>query len=280
MNRSRFLLIGVGIPAALFCLIVLTILFIPNRELKGVVSRALETQGYTMRAAGFGLAFPIGLRAKELEIDSDRGALLKFGRATAKLRILPLFTGKVVIAFRGTIGKGEVNGEFASLKKGVSSLEIADVRLDEIPFFQSVTGAQVKGELNVKGSFRGKQNDATGELRLAVKDAQLQGVKIGGMPLPDASYKTVQGMLRIGGGKATLDSLNLEGDGLYVRLKGDMPLTTPMGAAPLNLTLELMPKAEFLEKQKFVFLLLLKYQSSPGHYQIPVRGTLGKPALL
>jgi hypothetical protein len=57
-------------------------------------------------------------------------------------------------------------------------------------------------------------------------------------------------------------------------LSGEVPLSA---SAPLELILELMPKAEFLERQKFVFLLLLNYLDSPGHYRIPVRGTLAKP---
>ena len=85
--------------------------------------------------------------------------------------------------------------------------------------------------------------------------------------------------VRAGGGKLNLESFTLEGDGLYVRLKGDLPLAATIAAAPLNLTLELMPTAEFLDRQKYVFLLLVKYQKSPGHYEVPIRGTLGKPAI-
>jgi type II secretion system protein N len=58
-----------------------------------------------------------------------------------------------------------------------------------------------------------------------------------------------------------------------------MPVTTPLGDAPLNLTLELMPKPAFLERQKFVFLLLAKYLISPGNYRIPINGTLARPAI-
>jgi len=279
MNRSRLILIGAGIPAALLCFVILTIIFVPGKELQGVFVRALANQGYTMRATSFGLAFPVGIRAGNLELGSEKGPLLKLDKATVKVRILPLFLGKVVMDYRGTIGKGEIGGEIRPLDGSGFKVEIARVSLEDIPFFSTVTGAQVKGDLSVSGSVKGKPNAETGELKLAVKEAQLYGVKIGEMPLPDATYKTVQGMLRLGGGKATLESLTLEGEGLYVRLKGDMPLTAPVRSAPLNLTLELMPKAEFLDKQKFVFLLLLKYQTSPGHYQIPVRGTLGKPAI-
>ena len=76
-----------------------------------------------------------------------------------------------------------------------------------------------------------------------------------------------------------LESFTFQGEGLYARLKGYFPQATPLGDAPLNLSLELMPKPEFLEKQKFVFLLLNKYLTTPGHYDIPVRGTLAKPLL-
>lgn len=277
---KRSLLYGACIPAAIVCFIALTILFVPGRELKGVVTRYLAAQGYTFQAKSFGLAFPLGIGGKGFEIGTEKGPVIKLDKAAVKLRILPLFLGRLVIGCQGTIGKGQITGEYNPTKKGGGKLEITGVRLEDIPFFQTVAGAQVKGELRAKGNIKGKQAAATGELQLSVRDAQLQGVKLGEMPLPDASYKTVQGMLRFGGGKANLESLTFDGDGLYTRLKGDIPLINPISAAPLNLTLELMPRAEFLEKQKFIFLLLLKYQTSPGHYQLPVRGTLGKPSAL
>jgi type II secretion system protein N len=62
-------------------------------------------------------------------------------------------------------------------------------------------------------------------------------------------------------------------------LKGTIPPGPSLAAAPLNLTLELMPTAEYLERQKLVFLLLARYLDTPGHYQIPVKGVLGKPAM-
>ena len=55
-----------------------------------------------------------------------------------------------------------------------------------------------------------------------------------------------------------------------MRLSGDLPaLNAPH--APLNLVLEIMPKPEFLDSQKLVFLLLAKYSivagSVPGAHQ-------------
>jgi hypothetical protein len=41
-----------------------------------------------------------------------------------------------------------------------------------------------------------------------------------------------------------------------------------------------MPKPDFLEKQKLVFMLLAKFMTAPGVYSVPIRGTFLKPAIL
>lgn len=278
--KSRLLLTSLAVPGALFLLVMLTLLFIPEKEIEGLFSRALGNQGYTFKSNNLRLTVPFGIKATRVAIGSNKGTLVTLDTLSVKLRILPLFAGKVVVGYQGTIGPGVVRGEYGLSGKGQLKLDITGVRLEDIPFFAAVTGATVKGDLRAKGTITGKQAAATGDLQLTIKEAHLQGVKIGAMPLPDASYKTVQGMLQIGGGKATLHSLTFDGDGIYTRLKGDLPLIAPLSAAPLNFNLELMPRADFLDKQKFVFLLLIKYQLSPGHYQLPVRGTLGKPAVM
>jgi type II secretion system protein N len=276
--RPRLVTVA-AIPAALLLLVLFTLLFIPDRELKGVAVRALAREGYTLRAARFGKAFPLGVTCRDLHIENDRGEVFRADEAAVRLRLLPLLAGRVVLGYEVRIGAGRVEGEIAPLGRGRLTLDARGVRLDDIPFFTTVAGARVKGALRARADFRGQGPAATGELKLEVTGAEVGGVKISELPLPDAAYRRVQGMLRAGGGKLNLESFTLEGDGMYVRLKGDLPLGPALAASPLNLTIEIMPTAEFLERQKFVFLLLVKYQTSPGHYEIPVRGTLGKPAI-
>lgn len=277
--RRRWPAILLGIPAALLILVIFVIIFIPAMELKGVIDRGLAEEGYTLRAAEFGKALPLGLKAKGAELSDGRGVLLRADKAVIRLRLLPLLAGKISMGYRAEIGGGAVRGDFSPSAGGEAHVEIDHLRLEDIPFFPAVTGAAVKGDLQAEGSFHGSGEKAAGSARLEVKGVDLSGVKIGGMPLPDASYDLVRGALKVNGGKAFLESVTLEGKGLYVRLSGDFPVITPLGTAPLNLNLELMPKPDFLEKQKFIFLLLAKYQTSPGAYRIPVRGTLAKPAI-
>ena len=278
MSARRWLYLAVGTAGIIVLFIFLTIFLVPDDELRGLASRVLERQGYSLRAARFGKVFPLGVKAADLEISSENGPLLKAQKASVRLRLLPLVTGKVSFDYRVDIGAGHLSGVF-SPRDGEIRIEASSVRLEDLPFFQTVTGARVRGEMRLSGNFKGKGKEPGGELRLEVKGANVSGVKISEMPLPDADYTVVQGMLRRKGGTIMLESFTLQGEGMYVRLKGDFPLTTPPGMAPLNLTLELMPKAEFLDKQKFVFLLLTKYVVSPGNYQIPIRGTLAKPLI-
>jgi type II secretion system protein N len=267
---------GIG---GLLLFVVFVIIFTPATAVQGVVERALSSAGYTFRASQFGKALPLGIKAGNVEIADERGVLFKADDAAVRLRLLPLLTGRISFGFRAGIRGGEATGDFSPSRGGEMDFQISKVRLEDIPFFTNVTDVRAIGELQAEGEFRGNGGSANGKARLEIKSLQLNGVKIGGIPLPDASYDTVRGALKVTGGKAVLESATLQGDGIYVRLSGDFPVTNPLGAAPLNLTLELMPKPDFMEKQKLVFLLLARYLASPGNYRIPIHGTLGRPAI-
>ncbi len=277
MKMRRPLIITAGIFLAIGFFALLTVLLVPDRQIRDVLVEGAARQGLILNGEHFGKAFPIGISVDKLEIADSRGALFNADQLTARLKLLPLLLGRVEIAWLATIGDGVIEGDFSPLAGGKQQLTIAGVKLETLPLFQTIMGSEVRGELRATGFYHGRQNDAKGELQLEVKNLDLRGVKVGGLPLPDATYETVQGMFRIAAGKAVIQSLTLQGDGIYARLSGDIPVGTTN--PPLNLTLELMPKPEFLERQKFVFMLLAKHLTTPGHYQIPIRGTLAKPEI-
>ena len=277
--KRRVLYLACGIPVALVFFLFLTLLFTPNHAIEGLLVRAAERAGYTLDCTGFGKRFPIGLRADSVELSSAQGPLLKLSQVRAGLKLLPLLTGKLRLAYDAKIGAGELEGDFDLGKAQGWRLQCRGVRLEEIPFFTTVAGARVRGEMRLDGKMVTRQGVGEGDLQLEVQGAELAGVKVGEMPLPDASYQEVRGALSIQKGRAILKSFTLNGDGIYVRLKGDSALSKPIGNSALNLTMEMMPKPAFLERQKFVFLLLTKYQSSPGVFLIPIHGTLAHPAI-
>jgi type II secretion system protein N len=279
MRAKRWLYNSACGAGALLLFCISTYLFISDKILEEILSKGLARHGYTCKTTSFGKAFPLGITARNLNIGDERGPLIKINRFDIRVKLLPLLKGSLVLACRATIGEGNISGKIMPLGNQKGELNAGNLRLDELPFITTVTGAQAKGMLNLQGGWQRQKQAVNGQIKLEIKEADLRGIKIGATPLPDAAYKTVQGSLALGGGKAVLTSLTLDGSGLYVRLRGDMPIVSPLENAPLNLTLELMPQPDFLEKQKFVFLLLLKYQTTPGRYEIPIRGVLAKPAI-
>ncbi|SNB47411.1 type II secretion system protein GspN [Geobacter sp. DSM 9736] len=276
--RQRLLIVA-AVAAALLLLLMLTVAFIPNEALRGVLSRGLESRGFLLQSGKVTKAFPLGIRVRNLTIGNDQGALIKADDAAVRLHVLPLLIGRVRVGLDARIGGGGVIGSYTATGGGSIVLTARAVRLEDIPFFSTKASAQVKGDLRGHAEIRKLRSTPGGDIQVEAKAVELAGVKIGVMPLPDAAYSLAQIKLRVTGGRILLQSATMQGEGLYVRLKGDVPLVASLPSAPLNLILELMPKPEFMERQKFVFLLLAKYLDTPGHYQIPIRGTLSHPSV-
>lgn len=258
----------------------LTALFVPANTLLSAANRGISPYGLNLTAARFSKALPLGIKGVGITLSSAAGDLLTLRKGGLYLELLPLLTGKLVISLDAEVGSGTVISSFSLLRSPATNITVKNVRLEDVPFFQTVAGMKAAGILSAKVVTSGVISKAKGSVQLEVQGAELSGVKIGAMPLPDAAYRSIQGMIRITGGKGSLESFTLQGDDLYVRLKGGLPFADPLPATPLDLQLEIMPKPALLEKQKLIFLVLLKYQDTPGHYLIPVKGTLGKPQVL
>ncbi len=213
-------------------------------------------------------------------LSSESGPLLGCERLQIRPLLLPLLAGKAVVSGGLTIGKGQMDVRYALNGTAALNLDADGIALADIPFFKSVLGAKAAGILWSKGSLQRNAKGLNGDLKLEIKQLEFSGVKLGAFPLPDAANLKTQGMIRVSDSKARLESFTLEGNGIYMRLSGDIPSGANAGITPLNMSMEIMPKPEFLEKQKLVFMLLARFMTSPGVYTVPIRGTLLKPQIL
>lgn len=279
MNRAK-LAQGAGLGAAVLLLFVLfSYLLFPTSPIDAAIAGFLSRQGMTLAPPVHKSILP-GLVWDNLLLTSSDGPLLRSERLRVRVLLLPLLTGKAVFSGGVTIGAGQLDVRYAI--NGADALELAaeGISLVDIPFFKSVLGAKASGNLWSKGSLLRSKAGLNGDLKLEIKQLEFSGVKLGAFPLPDAARLKTQGMIRVSNGTARLESFTLEGEGIYMRLSGDLPTGANAATAPLNMTLEILPKADFLEKQKLVFMLLAKFMTSPGIYTVPIRGTLLKPAIL
>lgn len=278
MDRRR-LLRGVGLTfAGLLLFLALVYLFFPIGWVDTVISRQLESQGLSMTPQARKTIIP-GLAWKNMVLSSAQGALVNCDRLAIKLRLAPLMTGRVRLG-----AEAMVRGGHLDLVYGVTGAEVLRVQADaidlaDIPFFATVLAAKARGGLWIDGTVQRGRQGLNGELKLEVKQLGFSGVKLGGFPLPDAENLHSQGIIRVSDGKVRLESFTLQGEGLYMRLSGDLPGGTSAFNAPINLVLEIMPKPEVMEKQKLVFLLLTKFMVSPGVFRVPITGTLLRPVI-
>jgi type II secretion system protein N len=253
--------------------------FFPAHRLEYVTMKVLESQRLKL-SSGMQKTFMPGLRWEKPVLSSDQGALVRFDRLNLQPRLWPLLRGRMVLNASASLGAGRFDADYGLTGKQALNLHVTDIGLSDIPFFKTILGARSGGILWSEGVFTRSTAGLHGELKLEVKQLELSGVRLGAFPLPDVSNLHAMGMVRVTDSKAHLDSFTLQGTGVYMRLSGDLPAGSDATRVPLNLMLEIMPKPEFIDSQRAVFLLLAKFMISPGVYHIPIRGTLLKPEIM
>jgi type II secretion system protein N len=254
-------------------------LFFPSRRINTVIAQALATQGLILTPAAHKTLLP-GLGWDNALLSSRLGPLLRFDHVSVKPLLLQLLTGRVVLGSSASLGAGRMKFEYGISGRQTLLVSADRLALGEMPFFKTVLGARADGSLWSEGLVMRGPQGWSGELKLEISRLEFSGIRMGAFPLPDADNLHSKGMIRITDGKARLESLTLQGEGIYMRLSGQLPPGMNAEAAPLDLVLEIMPKPVFLEKQKLVFLLLARFMSSPGVYRVPIKGTLLKPEIL
>ena len=280
MKTSLLLRGAVLLAASLPVFLLFCYLLFPAGRIDAALAQILSRQGLTLAPPVHKTLLP-GLAWDNAQLSSEQGQLFRSERLQIRPLLLPLFTGRAVFSGTAAIGtKGHLEARYALNGKKALELSADSINLADIPFFKSVMGATVAGSLWSRGNLERSSKGLSGDLKLEVGQLDCAGVKLGLFPLPDVSGLKAQGMIKIVNGTARLESFSLEGEGVYMRLSGDLPSGPNFAMTPLNLSLEIMPKPEFLEKQRLVFMLLVNFMVSPGIYRVPIRGTLLKPQIL
>ena len=280
MIKAALIARRAGFTAAVLTLfLIFSYMMFPTGRIDSLLAQVLSQQGLTISPSVHKTLLP-GLAWDDLLLSSEQGPLLSCQRLQVRALLLPLFIGRAVIYGGATIGKGHLDVRYALYGKAALDLDADGIALADIPFFSSVLGAKAAGNLWSHGTLLRGAKGLSGDLKLEIKQLQFSGVKLGAFSLPDVAGLKTQGMVRVIDGKARLESFTLEGDGIYMRISGDIPSGVNAAVTPLKMSLEIMPKPEFLEKQKLVFMLLAKFMTSPGVYTVPIRGTLLKPVIL
>ena len=271
---------GAVLTIAGFCLfVVCAYIFFPTSRINAAIDQVLSTQGLSLTPAAHKTILP-GLAWDDALLSSQQGPLLHFDHVAVRPLLLQLLLGRIVLASTATRGAGQIVIEQRLTGRQTVQVNADKLELGQFPLFKTILGARFGGSLWSEGLVTRGPKGWSGELKLEIRQLGFSGIRMGAFSLPDADNLTSKGMVRVTDGRVRLESLTLQGEGVYMRLSGDIPQGVNAESAPLDMVLEIMPKPEFLEKQKLVFLLMAKFMASPGVYRVPIKGTLLKPEIL
>ncbi len=157
---------------------------------------------------------------------------------------------------KGDIANGNLEGYFKLPVDGKIHIERA--KLNSIPYLTNM-GLDINGSLSSDITIQ----DESVTVEFEIPDLDIAESALSVIPFLNTFHK-IQGALSIKNNIITFDSVSLEGDKGYARLKGRIK------NGYMNMALEVMPEAGKLTSLEK--MIIGKYIVSPGYYVVPIKG--------
>lgn len=278
---SRVVL-AVALFAVAVALLASTAFYIfPLSIAEGRLRESFRKEGALVSWQSMGRTFPFGLKASGVEVvDISSGRpVLRLEEARVRLALLSLLSGRLKFPINVRVGDGVVSGE-ARVDSDAASLDLASSGIDagSMLVLQSMgvgTKCSVGGTLSLRLPYKGCP---TGTVRLRSGRIDSRSLRFMGLPLALGNIEQAGLNAELKSCKVVVEGLWLDGDELSAKLAGEMLPRNPIGASPLNMTLEVTPKGDFSEKH-WLFSLLSQYRKSSNYYFMTIRGTVTRPVV-
>jgi type II secretion system protein N len=246
-----------GIPVLLVLLwaIAVPVDLIKERLESAVAGPADSNIAIAVNGLRKGLFFT--LSADSLDLKIDNRPALRITDFTGSFSPRYLAGGKLAFDVKGKIGTGDVNGILKLPLEG--SIKTDRAELSEIPYlarFDTVINGHAGSDISINGNVI--------KIIFNVPDLKIDD-SASVIPLLN-TFSKLQGALSVKGNTIQIDSISLDGEKGYARLKGSITRNV------MDLSLELMPAAGALGTLES--MVIGKYIVSPGYYAVPVRGPL------
>jgi type II secretion system protein N len=236
----------------------------------GYIKESLEGRDIEIKLIGFKKGIFYTLRAEE-------GLILYSGAditsSSASLEIKPIIVIQDInvtpdlhslleltprLNFSGQINHGTVNGTITEEQWGMALLIVGEnIQINGLPIIEKIG---VYGDGNLMFNLQRKQRK--GEITFSIDNAMLKGALTGISALPLHLFKNVKGLLTVGDASIAVNSLTMEGKGIYVRIKGIIKERNFDG------NIEIMMDSSF-DLYPTLKSLLARYKVSEGFYVIP-----------
>lgn len=256
------------IAAALMFLSLAWWIAIPDGALFAEAAKAavIRSSGLTISLTGLSKSPFYSLRADSLTVEYQGKTARPLKEIKASVPVSGLLRGKAAAEISAIAAGGRLAGT-VSYAGGAASI---DIRVERASLAELLALAPVSGSGVVDA--QAKLVGGAGEIRFTVKEMKLE--TSGPLALlPLDKFKGMNGAIDMSGREVTVKGLEIEGDSLHGRIKGKIT------DGALDLAIEIFPDAAATKENSFILAGLLKYQESPGHYKIPVTGTIARPVV-
>lgn len=199
----------------------------------------------------------LNLYADRLDLNIDNKSALIVTEFSGRFAPAYLLYGKLAVRIKGNLADGDMNGVFQYPVNG--DIKIEKAALDKIPYL-------ARFGIDIKGYAYSDIVMDIEEMNIVFKVPDLsidESTTI--IPLLN-TFRALQGSVSIIQNRVNVDSVSLEGDKGYARLKGNIINNR------MDLAIELMPDRDKLNALES--MVIGKYIVSPGYYVIPIKGVM------
>jgi type II secretion system protein N len=264
---------------AVFLFLIASFFVFPNSLIESWLENELNKRtGFVFSIEGFQKSFPLSLEVKRLNIaySGDKSPLFYINNINGRFLPSSLLSGNIRFILYGDIGDGHISEEVIIRTNGVTlNTVIKNAGLKDIPYFNSI--GLYNGIVNGKGETTILNGRCIGGfIKAEGGDIDISRLKVQGLILPIDFVERFGITTKMEDCKIKINGLWLEGEGVSARLQGLLDISTPFVNSPIDLTLEITPKASILEKEPLL-LLIKNYRRSLNYYSIPIKGTIGNP---
>ena len=250
-----------GIIGLTVFLILVWLFAVPNELMQEKIENAVSRSGngsLTLSINGIRKGIFFSLYADTINLSIDNKPALSINDLSINFTPRHLNAGKLAFLVKGKIGTGTIEGILMLPMKG--NFNIDKVGLDSVPYLRRF-GVEVSGHLT-SGI---KLNNEKVEAVFNVPDLYIDNPAVDVIPLIN-TFRRMQGSVHMDGNDLKINSISLEGEKGFARLKGQIR----NGYA--NMTLELMPVERSLNTLES--MIIGKYIVSPGYYEVPINAPL------
>lgn len=236
---------------------------IPSASLQFIIEDSFPNESIHVDAIGLEKGLFYTLSAEKVIIKSFDRELLIFDSVRSRIDPLSLMILKLRLTADGNIGGGTFSGNLRLGKNaGQILFDVKQADINKIPLLKRI-GVKGTGTLSGRVSL---MNDSV-TIVFATDKVNFEPSLVAGIKLPLNFFHRATGSLTAQGNILTIESVSLEGEDVFARLKGRIHNSL------MDMTMEIMPGRTVIENPLFV-AEFERYKVSPGYYAIPMRGNL------